>query len=208
MCLILHDRCWVGHIQFFVWSNLNFLHNFQWITLPAQSFLVLCSLCANMLRSLIMWLIVSSLSPHHQHLLFCCVLSILALIGLLLKILFCVVIRRDSVTLLKVLFLSNVQVFSCGMLLISPLFFVPFLFSIYCHSVGLRVVSIFSGGCNQFFFQLFYVVLESLYWCIDDVFNVGKSFSSFFFFNFWYILSRASFFKTINWCLSLGSKWE
>ena len=50
----------------FVWSNWNFLHIFQWITLPTQSCLVLYSFCANLLHSL-MWLIVSSLSPHSQH---------------------------------------------------------------------------------------------------------------------------------------------
>ena len=63
-----------------VWSNLNFLHFSQWITLPTQSCLVLYSFCANLLHSLIMWLMVSSLSPHNWHLLFCCVLSILVLI--------------------------------------------------------------------------------------------------------------------------------
>ena len=63
-----------------VWSNLNFLHIFQWITLPTQSCLALYSFCANLLHSFIMWLIVSSLSLHILHLLFCCVLSILALI--------------------------------------------------------------------------------------------------------------------------------
>ena len=47
-----------------VWSNLNFLHISQWITLPTQSCLVLYSFCANLLHLLIMWLIVSSLSPH------------------------------------------------------------------------------------------------------------------------------------------------
>ena len=52
-------------------SDLNFLHISQWITLPTQSCLVLYSFCANLLHSLIMWLIVSSLSPHSQHLLFC-----------------------------------------------------------------------------------------------------------------------------------------
>ena len=31
----------------FVWSNLNFLHNFRWITLPTQLCLLLYSLCAN-----------------------------------------------------------------------------------------------------------------------------------------------------------------
>ena len=32
----------------FVWSNLNFLHNSQWITFPAHSWLVLYSFCANL----------------------------------------------------------------------------------------------------------------------------------------------------------------
>ena len=55
----------------FVWSNWNFLHISQWITLPTQSCLALYSFCANLMHSLIMWLIVSSLSPHSLHLLFC-----------------------------------------------------------------------------------------------------------------------------------------
>ena len=63
----------------FVWSNLNFLHIFHWITLPTQSCLVLYSFCANLQHSIIRWLIVSSLSPHNLHLLFCCVVSLLAL---------------------------------------------------------------------------------------------------------------------------------
>ena len=71
------------------WSNLNFLHISQWITLPTQSCLALYSLCANLLHSLIMWLMVSSLLPHSLHLLFCCVLSILALMWLVLMTLFC-----------------------------------------------------------------------------------------------------------------------
>ena len=63
----------------FVWSNLNCLHNSQWITLLAKSCLVSYFLSANLLLSLIMGLIVSSLSPHNLHWLFCCVLGILAL---------------------------------------------------------------------------------------------------------------------------------
>ena len=51
----------------FVWSNLNFWHIFQWITLPTQSCLVLYSFCANLLHSLIMWLMVSSLSLRSLH---------------------------------------------------------------------------------------------------------------------------------------------
>ena len=47
----------------FGWSNWNFLHISQWITLPNQSCLDLYSVCGNLLHSLIMWLIVLSLSP-------------------------------------------------------------------------------------------------------------------------------------------------
>ena len=89
-----------------VWSNWNFLHISQWITLPTQSCLALYSFCANLLHSLVMRLIVSSLSPHSLHLLFCCVLSILALIWLVLMTLSCAAIRRDSVSLLTFPFLS------------------------------------------------------------------------------------------------------
>ena len=46
----------------FVWSNWNFLHISQWITLPTQSCLALYSVCATLLHSLIMWLIVSSVT--------------------------------------------------------------------------------------------------------------------------------------------------
>ena len=89
-----------------VWSNLNFLHISQWITLQTQSCLAFYSYCANLLHSLIMWLTASSLSPHSQYLLFCCVLSILVLIWLVLMALACVATRRDSVSLLRFPFLS------------------------------------------------------------------------------------------------------
>ena len=91
----------------FVWSNWNFRHNFQWITLATQSCLALYSFCANLLHSLIMWLIVSSLSPHSLRLLFCCLFSIFALILLVLMALSCAAIRRDSVSLLKFPFLTH-----------------------------------------------------------------------------------------------------
>ena len=90
-----------------VWSNLNFLHISQWITLPTQSCLAFYS-CANLLHSLILWSIVSSLSPHSLHLLLCCVLSILALIWLVLMALSCDAIKRDSVSLLRFPSLSQV----------------------------------------------------------------------------------------------------
>ena len=101
-----------------VWSNLNFLHISQWITLATQSCLVLYSFCANLLHLLIMWLMVSSLSLHSLHLLFCCVFSILVLIWLVFMALLCTVIRRAFVSLLKFPFLSHVQVLSWEMLYI------------------------------------------------------------------------------------------
>ena len=104
-----------------VWSNLSFLHISQWITLPTHSCLVLYSLCANLPHSLIIWLVVSSLSPHSLHLLFCWVLSILALIWFVLMALSCAAIRKDSVSLLKFPFLSHVQVLSCEIFFISHL---------------------------------------------------------------------------------------
>ena len=125
------------------WSNLSFLHISKWITLPTQSCLALYSFCANLLHSLTMWLMVSSLSPHNLHLLFCCVLSILALIWFVLMALFCAAIRRDSVSLLKFPFLSHVQVLSCEMLFISRL---------------KRPWSCFSS----YFFFLFVVILLSI----------------------------------------------
>ena len=60
------------------------------------------------------------------------------------------------------------------------MFFFPLLFSGYCRSTYPCVVSIVSGGCNQSSFTLFYVVFESLYRCVNAVFNAVKSPSSLF----------------------------
>ena len=133
---------------------------------------------------------VESYLYHHLYLLFCCVLSIHALICLVLMALFCAAIRRDSISLLRFPFLSHVQVFSCEMLLISRLkrpwvcFSSHFCFFSYCRSVSLRVVCSVSGGCNQSFSALFYLVFGSLYQCFNAVFSTGKSSSSLF---SWYI---------------------
>ena len=66
ICIFL-DSCCVVHISFVRMVKLNFLHISQWIILPTQSCLVLYSFCANLLYSLIMWLMVSSLSLHSLH---------------------------------------------------------------------------------------------------------------------------------------------
>ena len=112
---------WLCIYHLFVRSNFNFLQNSQLITWSTKACLVSHSFCANLLHSLIMWLIVSSLSPHNLHLLFCCVLSILAFIWLVLMALFCAAIRKDSVSRLRFLFLSHVHVFSWEIPLVSHL---------------------------------------------------------------------------------------
>ena len=51
LCVLFSRTCaglYIYHL--FVWSNLNFLHNSQWITLPTLSCLVLYSFCANLLH--------------------------------------------------------------------------------------------------------------------------------------------------------------
>ena len=81
-------------------------------TIPSGSLicLLLYSFCANLLHSLIMWLIVSSLSPHNLHMLFCCILSILVLVWLVLIGFLCA-IWRNSISLLRFPFLSYIHVF-------------------------------------------------------------------------------------------------
>ena len=66
-CAFYSPGLYIYHL--FVWSNLNFF--------PTQLCLVLYTFCANLLHSLIIWLIISSLSSYNLHSLFCCVLSIL-----------------------------------------------------------------------------------------------------------------------------------
>ena len=123
---------------------------------------------------------VSSLSPHSLHLLFCWVFSILSLIWLVLMALSCVAIRRDSVSLLRFPFLSQAQVFWYEMVFISRLkrpqsCFFPFLFPSYCHSIVNHFVSIVCDGCNQSSFVFFNVVFELLYRGVNAVFDAGKS---------------------------------
>ena len=137
------------------------------------SCVVLYSLCANLLHSLIMWLIVSSISTHNLHLLFCCVLFIFAL----------TTIRRDLVSLLRFSFLCHVQVFSCDILLVCRLkcqyncfsshfcFLIIFVLLIFELSVLFLVAEI------SLPLRLFYVVFLLLYRCI---LNAGEPSSSFF----------------------------
>ena len=51
------------------------------------------------------------------------------------------------------------------------LFSFPYLYPSYYHSVIYRVTIIVSDGRNQSSFVFFYVVFESLYRCVNDVFD-------------------------------------
>ena len=50
----------------------------------------------------------------------------------------------------------------------------------YC-SIDACIVSVVYGRCNQSFSALFYTIFESLYRCINAIFNAGVASSSFFF---------------------------
>ena len=82
----------------------------------------------------------------------------------------------------------------------AELFFFPLLFSNYLHSADPRVVRIVFGGCDQSFSSLFYVVFESLYRCVNAVFNDGK-FSSFLF--SWHIVCQRHFRNVSSYAWSL-----
>ena len=74
-----HSLGRIGGCAYVVRSNFNFLHKSQCITFLTQLCLVLYPFCANLLHSLIIWLIVSFLSPYNLRLLFCCISSTFAL---------------------------------------------------------------------------------------------------------------------------------
>ena len=107
----------------------------------------------------------------------CCfiVLSILVLIWLVLMTLFSAVVRRNSVSLQKFLFLKHVHIFSCEMSIVRSLTRLwscfSSHFSVYCHSADLRVVSIFSGDCNKssstFFCVVFLVIVSMCQRCLQ-----------------------------------------
>ena len=80
--------CWVVYIPFVHMVKFKFLVliHMDHLAHPVVSSLILFS--TNLLHLHIMWLMVSSLSPHNLHLLFCCILSILTLIWLVLMVLF------------------------------------------------------------------------------------------------------------------------
>ena len=99
-------------------------------------------------------------------------------------VLFCAAIRRDSVFLLRFPFLSHVQVFSCKFSSVCRLkypciyFSSNFYFLVVVLQIFMLSLLFLVTVINLCFF--FCVVLESSYWCIYAIFNVGESSSSFF----------------------------
>ena len=113
LCVILQTWCYFVHIQFVRMAKHQFLAQFLGNNFTHLFSVLIC--CIHLCD----WSF--SLSAHYLHLLFCCILSILACIWLILIALFCAAIRRDFVSLLRFPFLSHVHVLSCEMLLISHL---------------------------------------------------------------------------------------
>ena len=148
MRLSFQDRFWLLHIPFVRVVKLKVLHNSLWITLSTQSCLILYSFCAILPHSLIIWLIVLTLTPHNLHYLFCSVLTFLALT--VLMALFCAVISRGSVSLLRDPFFRHVQIFWCEILLVCrlKLFFFVFLLPSSCCSVDSCGVCVVYDRCK------------------------------------------------------------
>ena len=84
------------------------------------------------LHSLIVWLLVSSLSPHNLHLLFCCVVH--SCFDIVFIALFWAAIKRDPVSFLRLPLLRLVLVFSCDILLVCCLKY-PYSWGFFSHFV-------------------------------------------------------------------------
>ena len=122
--------------------------------------------------------------------------------------LLCSAKRSDSVSLLRFTYLNHVQVFSCEISLDSHfemsirLFVFQFLFSGYFYSLNACVVCSVSGCYSQSSWAFFDGNFVSLTRCINAIFNVGVSFSSFF---SWHILSvyviSGLYHDELSWCL-------
>ena len=156
----------------FVWSNLNFLHNSQWITLPAQS----CQVYTLSVLICCIHLLCDRWICLYHHITYIC--CFVALIWLVLIAVFCAAIRRDSVSLLNLPFLGHVQVFLFKMFFISRLksFFLFFVFLVIVVLLVLVLSVLFLVAVISLP-PCMYVVFK-LYWCDNIVFRASKSSSS------------------------------
>ena len=97
--------------------------------------------------------------------------------------------------IVRFLFLKHVHVFWCEISLVCCWKCSYICFSSHFCLLVIVLVCVVSGRCHQSFFAFFYLVFDSSYRCINAIFNVGESSSSFF---SWHI-----FFLSIS---SLGCK--
>ena len=126
-----------------------------------------------------MWLIVSSLSSYNQYLLFCCILSILALTLFVLMALFCSTLRRDSDSFLMFPFFSHVQVFSSEISLVCRLkcpyscfsshFYYLIIFVLLIRLLSLLLVAVISLPfrfyyyCHYYFYYYYYLIFSFIF---------------------------------------------
>ena len=140
MRLIFQNGFWVVHISFFCMVKFKLLSQFpvDYLLYPIMSSLILFG--ADLLHSRIMRLIVSSLSSHNLHQLFCCILSIL-LSHRPYSIALCCFQQRFSFSFKASLSLPFLSILMRDFVCLSlevciQLFFFLFLFSIYYCSVN------------------------------------------------------------------------
>ena len=160
---IFLDGFWVIHIPFFSMVKFKLFAQLPVDHLAHSDVLSLILSLWFLRHSLIKWLIILSPSPHNQHLLFCCVLSIFALTYLVLMALLWADNKRDPVSLLRFPFLCHVQVFSCEISLVCRLMcpYSSFLFPIFVFWSFLFCWCLFSLlflAAVSVFFRAFYVV--------------------------------------------------
>ena len=170
--------------HFSVWSNSNFWHNFAWITFPTQLCRVLYPFYDNLTHSL-MWLFISCLSPHNQHLQFYCLIyfpfNIVGPYGVVFELL----LKRFNFSLKVSTFLtiskfSRVRFRAFDAWNIHTVIFFQFLFSSNCCSVYLVLSVMIPISIISLHLDFFYVVFELLYRCINTIFNVMRPLPSYF----------------------------
>ena len=153
--IIFWNEFCVVYIPFVRMNKSKILVQLPVDPLPLPLSLVMYSFSVNVQHSLIIWLIVSSLSPHNLNLLFYHVFYILSFIYLVLMVLFCAAaIRRESLPFAIFPIFSHVQILTCEISLVFRLkcpycfFSSHFFFTGYFCS-GNSCVCIVFGACDQ-----------------------------------------------------------
>ena len=169
----------LGICYSFVWSNLNFLHNSKWIPFPNHLcliytiFMLTCWICL-----LCDW----SFCLYHHITYICCFVAsaILAMIWFVPMALFCAAIRRDSISILRFLFLGHDHVSSCGISLVyrlkcqyscfpSHFCFLGFWVFLYCWCLP----------CLYCFWSQWFVFLRAFLWSLRVMVSMHQCYLQF-----------------------------